>query len=1076
MGSWVGAIEQFNPYVAQIPTEAYTKVGMFKEEEYKAGVIKTQNEVDNLAGLDIANEGGRQYLRSRISELTNTLNKYSGVDFSDPNNVSQLRSLAKPLYQDENIFTDVTNTGVYRKWQKEASEAFKSGKMDLGNYARESADASKWLNSDAAGAKYTGRAAPNLATKKDLVDRIIKAKKDGFEKNEYVLDYGYDKDRPYYVQSTKKYYSEADFNNFVTDSIMSSQDRETLQNEHWYENQGVPSEALQLQDINMYQGKIRANEHRIAEIREQSKMFKGDKKVEAENTVQGLIDYNKQLSDGKIKFLKELNLADPTSRDVFHRDIAESRFVNSLKILQEQVDKQEYKKQEAWFLEKQMEIELAKEAAKTRAAGAGKTAKGKSIEEQIAEVGVYTPASGDAVKTNVSLNTIQRGWQFNNDNINQSMNNLIGTLQKNNIDVEQFLAKDASGRPIYDQVQVASKAGASMSIPKFKDQAAKNSFYKLVSGLNFAYTKEAEDGHIDNKSLKDWIKTNVIGYKDDDPNSKFSLNDKTVSDALNTIKGTTALIPKLDQLFSDKNAVRALAQIDKALLDKKKFANDYREALLKSNSLSAKEMATVRNSSDEDLLDQNYILDKEKEKLRYKTDSITYKVEKDKDGSYSIIQDIYEPDSSVFGGLSNLGSKSNANSGKKLKNSVVLSKGFNSETEANGALNTGVLSHINGITPEAIKKAEKYVTENYSYIQEQFNTSAQNLKENEPAYKAFQASLNTFMNKSLVQATSDDLKVQGLSDVSTLTGIKDIDVQTFSVGNTEDIFNPNPVVNVTFTATNLIDDGTKKDPKPASYNATVSLRSFLATNPNYRTVEYAKYFGPVLYAREDASARIHAAVNPLEGSNASYNTRDDVEVVNSRTNQQGNNEFVYDDYQDSKGSSGSSNQYQWETLPVEKDGQQTMVSYKVFSLGQEGGGGLGSTRKAKTGDKNYYEKGAFYVKLKVPTSDGKPKEIIFKAPNGEAKAFNNASDAYYTINELLFKNPDLKFDEVDPKTNQPNYFTTNTETFRGIFNTQLILNGYPTLDVNKINAAVSEQEKKKAMEEALKNSNSAFVK
>lgn len=121
MANFVGAIEKFNPYVQQIPTDAYVKVGMFKEQEYQAGVKRVQDTIDNIAGLDIANEGGRQYLRARVDELTKSLNKYSAIDFSNVNNVSQLVGLAKPLYQDDNIVTDVINTGVYRKWYKQAT-------------------------------------------------------------------------------------------------------------------------------------------------------------------------------------------------------------------------------------------------------------------------------------------------------------------------------------------------------------------------------------------------------------------------------------------------------------------------------------------------------------------------------------------------------------------------------------------------------------------------------------------------------------------------------------------------------------------------------------------------------------------------------------------------------------------------------------------------------------------------------------------------------------------------------------------------------------------------------------------
>ena len=116
------------------------------------------------------------------------------------------------------------------------------------------------------------------------------------------------------------------------------------------------------------------------------------------------------------------------------------------------------------------------------------------------------------------------------------MNSLIGKLQANGVDMTQFIAG-------WDQVNIGTKGGASMSVPRFKDSASKDKFYNMVAGLNYAYTKEAEDGHLDNKSFTQYIKDNYTDYKDSDPNSKFTLADKMISDALNSLKGTSALLP-----------------------------------------------------------------------------------------------------------------------------------------------------------------------------------------------------------------------------------------------------------------------------------------------------------------------------------------------------------------------------------------------------------------------------------------------------------------------------------------------------------------------------------------------------
>lgn len=1045
MANYIGAIKDFNPYIQQIPTEAYTKVGMFKEQMYEAGVAKVQDNIDKIAGLDIANEGGRQYLRARVDELTKTLNKYSTVDFSNPNNVTQLNSLTKPLYQDENIVNDVINTGIYRKWAKDSSEAYKNGKMELGQYLRETTDASAWLNSKTAGAQYTGRSNPNTATKKDLIDRIVKVKKDGLEKNEYVYDINYSKDTPYYVKQTNKYYSEADFNNFISESLMSAKDREMLMNENWYENQGKPTEQLQREDLLLYQSKIDANNRRIEQIKNDPLLYAGDKKAESQRIIDDLTTYNTQLMNGKIKFLQELNLNDPNSRDVFHRDLAESRFISSLSILRDEVKKEEFQKNEQWFTDKALEIELAKAGLK------GVTGKAKTPEELIDEVAVFTPVDPSAPKTELSLNVIRKGYQKKNEEINNSMNNLIGKLQQNGVDMSEFIAG-------WDQVQVGGKAGAAMNVPRFKSPADRDRFYNMVSGLNYAYTKEAEDGKLDNQSFTKYIKDNFTEYKDDDPNSKFTFADKMVSDALNTMKGTSALLPRLEKLFSDKGVTKVLAQVDEALKNKKDMANAYREALFKSNALTTSEMSALQRLSDDEILSNSYNFDPETEARRFagQKRKPIYTVEKGADGTFELYQNVLEdPNDEVvdFSGAGEFGAMPVESFKREYGDKTIAQKnklagGFKTAQEADDAFRAGgQLSLYAGISKESMDKAEKFVKQTYSYVQENLNSTVQNLKEDKPAYAAVQSGLALFLTRARLQATPEDIQVDGVADLSTITGIKDVEVLGATISNTEDIFNPNPMYEVTFTAS--IPDS-KGDLKATQLSGRVSLRSFLATNPNYKTSEYAQYFAPALYAEEDAYARIKAAVNPLEGSEASYNPRENIDPVFNRVTPAGTTEFASD----------TESQYQWQTIPIEKEGRQTMVSYQVVSLGQNTV--LGNIRNQ---DGQTYAPGAFYVKIKVPTSNGTPKVIFLKKPNGDSYSFNSASNAHYTVRDLIFNNADIKLDEVDPKTGDINYFTVDPTTIRGIMNAQLSYNGHSKLETVKIKDALGKEVQKQQARE-----------
>lgn len=1038
MASYVGAITEFNPYVQQIP-DTYAKVGMQKELQYQAGVAETQQAIDKIAGMDIANEGGREYLRARVDELTSTLNKYSQVDFSNKNNITQLQSLAKPLYQDENIVNDVINTGVYRKWAKEAGDAYKTGKMELGQYMREATDANKWLTSKSAGADYTGRANANTATKKDLIDRVIKAKKDGIEKNEYVYDTNYSPDTPYYVKSTDKHYNEADFNNFIANNIMSSRDREMLMNDHWYENQGKPTAQLQLEDIAMYQGKIDANNAQINRIKELPKLLAGDAKMEHQRTIDDLNAYNQQLKDGKIKYLQTLNLADPNTADVFHRDLSEARFINSLDILRDETKKEEYQKNEQWFKDKEIALELAKNAAK--AASEGK--KTKTPEEQINEVGVYTPVTSTAPKTEVSLNTIQRGYKMRSDDINNAMNSLINKFQQNGVNIDEYIAG-------WDQVQAGTKGGASMNVPRFKDDNAKRKFYDMVKGLDFAYSMEANDGNLDNKSFRQWV-GKLNGYNDDDPNSKFTFADKTISDALNSIKGTSALLPKLEGLFADKGVVRVLSQIDSALKDKKDVANAYRTAMLQSGALTGEEMSKIKSLTDDELVGNGYYMDSQQENKRFSARGMwpLYTIDQDSDGTWSINQTVISNPDAIGAKEGSIYDRATLPEGMmqkvlpkvKVDQKNKLASGYKSRSEAYDDWEVGgAWNPIGGLSKATMEKANKLVKQNFSYIQENLNSTVQNLKDDKSAYSAVQDGLTLFLNNSKNQSGPEDISIEnGTIDPKSLTGITKVEVLGASLNNSEDLFNPNPVYEVQFTG--VTGQGTKEE-RSSTYNAKVSMKSFLATNPNYRTSEYAKYFAPAIYAQKDAYARIKASINPLEGSTASYANRESIEPVYQGTTQKGTTQFFNDSQSD----------IQWETLPLEKEGKQTMISYQVVSLGQNT---VLGNKKNKDG--NQYAPGAFYVKLKVPTSTGDPKIIFMKKPNGDSYSFNNASDAHYAMRDLIFGNPDVRFDEVDPKTREINYFTTDPTTLRGIFNAQLSYNGFSKLESIKIKDALGKE-------------------
>jgi len=100
MASFTDAISQFNPYIQQLPVELMAKVGMYKQAQYDAGVQKIQQQIDNVAGLDVYRPVDKQYLQSKLGELGNNLKVFAAGDFSNQQLVNSVAGMATSIAKD----------------------------------------------------------------------------------------------------------------------------------------------------------------------------------------------------------------------------------------------------------------------------------------------------------------------------------------------------------------------------------------------------------------------------------------------------------------------------------------------------------------------------------------------------------------------------------------------------------------------------------------------------------------------------------------------------------------------------------------------------------------------------------------------------------------------------------------------------------------------------------------------------------------------------------------------------------------------------------------------------------------
>lgn len=172
MASYTDQIPQFNPYIQQLPVEAMVQVGMEKQRRYDEGIQKIQTNIDNIAGLDIANEKQQQYLQSKLNELGSKLKTVAAGDFSNYQLVNSVGGMAKQIGKDATIQNAVRSTYAYRKGLLDMQNAQKEGKSSPSNDAIFKQDVSKYLNSDDVNASFSGSYTPYTNNKKNALEVI----------------------------------------------------------------------------------------------------------------------------------------------------------------------------------------------------------------------------------------------------------------------------------------------------------------------------------------------------------------------------------------------------------------------------------------------------------------------------------------------------------------------------------------------------------------------------------------------------------------------------------------------------------------------------------------------------------------------------------------------------------------------------------------------------------------------------------------------------------------------------------------------------------------------------------------
>jgi hypothetical protein len=115
-------------YTPKVDLNLYAGTLDYKQQQYNQGVARVQGSIDQVAGLDIMHPLAKEYLQSKLSDMSSKLNTMAGGDFSNQSLVGQAMSLAPQIAKDEKIQNALISTQQIRSLTADQAVKEKAGK------------------------------------------------------------------------------------------------------------------------------------------------------------------------------------------------------------------------------------------------------------------------------------------------------------------------------------------------------------------------------------------------------------------------------------------------------------------------------------------------------------------------------------------------------------------------------------------------------------------------------------------------------------------------------------------------------------------------------------------------------------------------------------------------------------------------------------------------------------------------------------------------------------------------------------------------------------------------------------
>jgi hypothetical protein len=342
MASWTDKIPTFNPYVQQLPVDAMVKVGMAKQAQYEEGVQKIQTSIDNIAGLDVANDVDKKYLQSKLDTLGNNLRGVAAGDFSNFQLVNSVNGMTKQISKDKNVINAVGSTAWLRKQQAEMEKSVSEGKSSQSNIYDFNDQANKYLSSDKVGEKFNGRYTQYTDVKKKAME-AIKALHPNLQKYDipFEVDSNGKMNTRKIADAMKRYKIEGVDENQIQQAItasMTPDDLNQLRIDSKYEFRGIGPEQLVIKANSDYNLRKKQTERSLELLSIQKKtttdpteLEKIDTRIEKYKELLGKDNKPGLLSEQLVKNIEQANINPDDVKYSIYKDGFIQEFANAFK-------------------------------------------------------------------------------------------------------------------------------------------------------------------------------------------------------------------------------------------------------------------------------------------------------------------------------------------------------------------------------------------------------------------------------------------------------------------------------------------------------------------------------------------------------------------------------------------------------------------------------------------------------------------------------------------------------------------------------------------------------------------------